>query len=273
MNYREIVSRLRKISPYECEREARLLLESLTGASSAYILCNPDQNIDCPELEDAIRRREAHEPIQYILGKWDFYRQTYRVNENCLIPRQDTEILVEAAIERLPKGAFFADLCTGSGCIAVSVLAERSDTSAIMVDKFEKTLALAKENAELNGVANRVKPILSDILSDDEPAEAPLFDAILSNPPYIRPEIIEQLSDEVKKEPYAALCGGDDGLLFYTGILSRYSHRVKKGGFMLLEIGYDQARDVARIASEKGYKCTIIKDYGGNDRVALIQGF
>lgn len=273
MNYNELLFRLSKISPDEYGFEAKLLLEAFTDIKYSYIIAHKDESIYSKELEEALMRRENREPIQYIIGKWDFYRQSYLVNESCLIPRSDTEILVEKAIELMPKKACFLDLCTGSGCIAVSVLAECADTTAILVDKFDSTLSLAKENAELNGVCDRADFLNIDILNDNDILEQHKFDAVLSNPPYIRPEIIEGLSEEVKHEPYAALYGGDDGLLFYRRILSYYSRYVKKGGFMLLEIGYDQAFDVSNIAKENGYSCEIIKDYGSNDRVALIKGF
>ena len=218
-----------------------------------------------------MQKREKHVPLQYIIGKWEFYRQIYIVDENCLIPRSDTEILVEKVIELLPPSAFFVDLCTGSGCIAVSILDERKDTTAIMVDKFEKTLELAQKNANLNGVDGRVKAMLFDVLSEENKLLGMKFDAIISNPPYIRPEVIEELSEEVKHEPYAALYGGDDGLIFYNKIVKDYSKFLKKDGIMLFEIGYDQADDLNRIANENGFSCEIFKDYGGNDRVALLR--
>lgn len=271
MNYNDLTKRLELISPDEFEYEARVLAESFCDKKIAYILAHRDEEIDCDALIEALERREAREPLQYIVGKWDFFRQTYFVDENCLIPRADTEILVEKAIELLPTDAHFADLCTGSGCIAISTLCERRDTSAVMVDKFEKTLALAIKNAEVNGVLERVKPMLFDVLTDGNALDGREFDAILSNPPYIRPEVIETLSPEVKKEPYAALYGGDDGLIFYRKIVADYSKFLKKDGFFLFEIGYDQANDLCAIAAEHGFTCEIIKDYAQNNRVAIMR--
>lgn len=274
MNYCQLLSRLEQIPECEYEIEARLLIETFTNIKFSYATSHRSEELPLSDaLEVALKRRESREPIQYILGKWDFYRQTYKVNENCLIPRSDTEILVERAIEMMPSGAHFLDLCTGSGCIAISVLAEREDTSAVMVDKYSDTLALAAENAVSNGVSDRARLIEADILEDSAELDSMTFDAILSNPPYIRPEVIEGLSEEVKHEPYAALWGGDDGLIFYNRILSHYSRCVRRGGYMLLEIGYDQGEAVSAIAHGLGHSCDIIKDYGGNDRVALIKGF
>ena len=232
---------------------------------------NKEEEIINDELEIALQKREKHFPLQYIIGQWDFYRQTYIVDENCLIPRSDTEILVEKAIELLPRGAHFLDLCTGSGCIAISTLAEREDTSAVMVDKYPKTLELACKNATLNGVEKRVEAKLFDVLLEENSLSGFEFDAILSNPPYIRPEVIEELTLEVKHEPYVALYGGEDGLIFYNKIIKDYSKFLKKDGFMIFEIGFDQANDLKRISGEHGFSCEIFKDYGGNDRVALLR--
>lgn len=271
MKYRDIISKLMIVSPDEYEYEARVLIEHFTKKRISYFLINKDEEIVSPTLEDALAKREKHIPLQYIIGKWEFYRQMYIVNENCLIPRSDTEILVEKTIELLPSNAHFIDLCTGSGCIAISTLAERKDTTAIMVDKYPKTLEIATENAILNGVDKRCAPMLFDVLNEENKLSGKEFDAILSNPPYIRPEVIEKLSEEVKHEPYVALYGGDDGLIFYNKIVKDYSVFLKKEGFILFEIGYDQAEDLKRIADENGFSCEIFKDYGGNDRVALLK--
>mgnify|MGYP003292689056 CR=1 FL=1 len=271
MKYRDIISKLMIVSPDEYEYEARVLIEHFTKKRISYFLINKDEEIVSPTLEAALAKREKHIPLQYIIGKWEFYRQMYIVNENCLIPRSDTEILVEKAIELLPSNAHFIDLCTGSGCIAISTLAERKDTTAIMVDKYPKTLEIATENAILNGVDKRCAPMLFDVLNEENKLSGKEFDAILSNPPYIRPEVIEKLSEEVKHEPYVALYGGDDGLIFYNKIVKDYSVFLKKEGFILFEIGYDQAEDLKRIADENGFSCEIFKDYGGNDRVALLK--
>lgn len=271
MTYNDILKRLSIISPSEYEFEARILVESFTNYKISYIISHPDEEIVSDELALALEKREQRTPLQYIVGNWDFYRQTYVVNENCLIPRADTEILVEKAIELLQSNASFIDLCTGSGCIAISTLAERTDTSAIMVDKFPQTLELAIKNAFLNGVDKRAKPLLFDVLSDEKELDGMSFDAILSNPPYIRTDVIETLSEEVKHEPRAALDGGEDGLIFYNKIVRDYSKFLKKDGFFLFEIGFDQGEDLNRIAEKNGLCCEIFRDYGGKDRVALLK--
>ncbi len=248
--------------------EAARLLEHFAEASQATLTLEPDRDYHSPALTEAISRRLAHEPLQYLLGEWDFYRQRYLVSPHCLIPRPDTERLVEEAIRLLPPGARFADLCTGSGCIAISVLAERPDTSALAMEKFPETMELAKANAARNRVDARFTPCLSDLLTPDASLPAPPYDAILSNPPYIPASVVDTLSPEVQREPRAALDGGLDGLDFYRVLLSRFAKHLTPTGFFLLEIGYDQAERVSRLAEEAGFsRVRVIRDYGGNDRV------
>ena len=220
-------------------------------------------------LEDAVRRRCAHYPLQYILGEWCFWRECYEVNEHCLVPRPDTEHLVEQAVGRLPQNAQFLDLCTGSGCVAISTLCSRPDPRAVAVDLFPETLALAERNAVRNGARERFTPWLCDVLKGGE-CEGQ-FDAILSNPPYVRAEAMKELSTEVRHEPSAALWGGEDGMDFYRAILGKWRKHLKKDGFFLFEIGYDQADEIKALAAEHGFSATIFRDYGGNDRVAYLK--
>ena len=225
---------------------------------------------------EVVKKRCTHYPLQYLLGEWAFYRETYEVSPDCLIPRSDTEILVEKAIGMLPNGARFLDLCTGSGCIAVSVAANRPDTNAVAVDLFPNTAALAARNAARNGVAERCHVMLSDVLQG--PSEKILemcqngagFSAILSNPPYILDEVVPTLQAEVGYEPAAALCGGADGLDFYRAILDKWRSVLQPDGFFLFEIGYDQGEALRLLASERGFSATVWRDYGGNDRVVRV---
>ena len=184
MTYGEICTVLRNAGVENAEWDALLLLEHFSGADRSRVLFTPEQDYRSDELFSAIQKRAQRVPLQYLLGEWAFYRQTYEVSPDCLIPRPDTELLVEEAVRTLPQGAFFADLCTGSGCIAVSVLAERSDTRAVAVDLSAAALAVAKRNASRNGVSNRFFGVRADVL---RPAQAlfrifPKPAAILSNP-------------------------------------------------------------------------------------------
>ncbi len=246
-----------------------MLLEKFCGISSAALPLIDGQDFDEPELISAVSCRSKRYPLQYILGEWYFFGEKYIVNENCLVPRPDTEILVEKAISELPENAIFADLCTGSGCIAISVLAHRKDCRAFAVELFESTLDIAIKNAELNGVSDRFTPVLADVLKPIK-LDVPI-DAIVSNPPYIPTEVVKGLEDEVQMEPKAALDGGVDGLDFYRAILKNHLHLLKKDGFAAFEIGYDQGASLKSLALEHSMSAHIIPDYGGNDRVAFLK--
>lgn len=270
MTYRQLCQKLQNAKIDDAEWDALCLMEHFCAVLPSLLRTEPDRDFENAELDAAVLRRLSHEPLQYILGEWDFYRQKYEVGPDCLIPRADTEILVETAIRILPQGAHFADLCTGSGCIAVSTLAERPDTTAVALEKFPATLSLAKRNAAKNGVGSRFCGMLFDVLSP-LPFEASCFDAILSNPPYIPTKDIAALSPEVHAEPSVALDGGEDGLLFYRAILKNDTPLLKKDGFFLFEIGYSQADDLISLAKEQNFAHVhVIRDLGGRDRVVYI---
>ena len=272
MTYRELCARLRACHIESADWDAACLIGHFCGADVLSLRADPDKNYPSPALEAAVLRREGREPLQYIIGEWDFYRQTYTVTPDCLIPRPDTELLVEEAVKRLPRGAYFADLCTGSGCIAISTLAERPDTRATALEKFPATLSLAMQNAEKNGVADRFKGVVCDVL-ENPPYPDSCFDAILSNPPYIATHVLDSLSPEVHAEPQAALDGGADGLLFYRAILTNWARTLKKDGFILFEIGYDQGDALTSLAKEFGFDATVRRDLGGCDRVVYLKFF
>lgn len=265
----DVERRLRAVGIENAACEALWLSEHFTKLSELRLRAG--EVFENAALEEAIERRCGRYPLQYLLGEWPFYRQTYRVTPDALIPRSDTEVLVAEAIRRLPKGAHFADLCTGSGCIAISVLAERPDTTAVAVDKFEATLALARENAVRNRVSERLTPLLCDLLRPDLQIPLDPFDAVLCNPPYIRSEVIRTLEPELSAEPRAALDGGEDGLIFYRTLLSAASFRIKPNGFFLFEIGYDQADALRALGQEHGFAhIEIGRDLSGNDRTVLL---
>ena len=270
MTYRELVGALAAFGIEASEWEAQLLLSHFFSVDRSSLLAFPDRSYEGKGLQEALARRCQREPLQYILGRWDFYRQSYEVSPDCLIPRSDTEILVEEAIKILPPNAVFADLCTGSGCIAISVLAERPDTVAYAADKFERTLALAMRNAEANNVKKRFTPLCLDLLKEALP-KGILVDAVLCNPPYIPSKEIPALSPEVQCEPHAALDGGDDGLTFYRVLLQTMRPHLKENGFFLFEIGYDQGAALLSLGREHGFSTArILRDFGGNDRVVYL---
>ncbi len=268
MNRREITALFHRHGIADAETEARLLLSHFGGISPSALYANPDFSLDTPAFTEAVSRRLAHEPLAYIIGYAPFCNETYRVTPDCLIPRFDTERLVELACERLPKDAHFADLCTGSGCVSISTLCRRADTTAEGYELSPAALALSIENAARNGVSSRVVYHAADLLRDPLPERR--FDAILSNPPYIAENELAALSPEVQNEPRLALDGGRDGMLFYRRFLAAYEGALKAGGFFLFEIGYRQDADIGRLAEELGYTVTVHRDYGGNPRVAEL---
>ncbi len=272
MTYRELCEALSRAGCDDAQWDALLLLERFCGIDRADVRMDPQRQYGGDALENAVQRRLAHEPLQYILGEWEFYKQRYEVSPDCLIPRQDTEVLVEEAIRLIPKDGFFADLCTGSGCIAVSTLAERPDLRALAVDLSEGALALAVRNAAQNGVSDRFRAEIGDVLhlSGDLLKRYPRPNAILSNPPYIRTDVLETLSDEVQKEPRMALDGGKDGVLFYRALVSLAAEWLSPDGFCLFEIGFDQGEEIVEIAREGGFQCAVKKDLCGMDRVAYL---
>lgn len=223
----------------------------------------PDES----DFSSVLARYRAGEPLAYLLGEQYFWRYRFTVTPDVLIPRPDTERLVETALSVLPKNGRFADLCTGSGAIVLSVAADRPDLTADALDVSNAALAVAKCNADALGVTDRVRFFGADLFTDD-PLEG-LYDAILSNPPYIPAADIAEYPSLVY-EPQIALDGGADGLDFYRAILARFAHHLKEGGCFLFEIGYDQGEQICALGSECGFDCTVTKDYGGNDRVAKL---
>ncbi len=238
------------IVPSISEKDLRLLREKFPEA-------------DC--FSKALKRLADHEPLAYILGEWYFYDEVYKVSPHCLIPRPETEHLVDELIKKLPPNGCFADLCTGSGCIAISVLAHRKDCTAVAVDISEKTLDIAKKNAVANKVIDRVEFVQGDILHGNV-LKNRTFHIIVSNPPYIRSGVIETLEPEVLCEPRIALDGGKDGLDFYHILITEYTKNIKQSGYLICEIGYDQGDKLKEICP-----CAIKKDYSGNDRVMLLK--
>ncbi len=263
MKISEIEQRLDAAGISEAKYEARLLASHFEGIPVSQLIIE-DPELTNVELAYAVERREKREPLQYIIGGVDFYREHYKVSPDCLIPRSDTEILVDYAVKNLPKNAIFADLCTGSGCIAVSVLANRPDLSALAFDISENALKIARENAEINGVTARVEFFAQNLLL--EAADIGNAEYILSNPPYIPADVIRGLDAELFFEPKIALDGGEDGLVFYRRMLTDYPC-VKA---FIFEIGYDQAAEITALAEQNGRRAEIIKDFSQNDRLAVL---
>lgn len=249
--------------------EAEQLLQQATGADRLSLVTSPETAVTEAQAQRVARlaeRRISGEPLQYLLGEWEFYGFPFKVGEGVLIPRQDTETLVEFAQQHLTSDALCADLCAGSGCIGIS-LARLTGCLVHSYELSDKALGYLRENTSLNGVAERVTLINADVLSAQTAADAPEYDAILSNPPYLTAEDMRQLQREVTFEPEMALFGGEDGLDFYRGILRLWGSRLKKGGLFAVEIGAAQAEAVSRIFAENGIEPHVVQDYCSNDRV------
>lgn len=224
---------------------------------------------DDPEsAKSALARLAEGEPAAYIIGEWYFWRHTFKLNKDCLIPRPDTECVVETAIRDIPKSSVFVDFCTGSGCIALSILYDRPDLRAIAFDISEKALEAASENARLLGLSDRITFLKCDLLTED-PLDELVFSAIISNPPYIRSSVIDNYP-RLGAEPIVALDGGEDGLVFYRRFVRDFAKNLDSDGKFIFEIGFDQRADIVKLAENNGFSCKVIKDYGSNDRVAVL---
>ena len=223
---------------------------------------------DQEKMRQAEQRLAAHEPIAYIVGETVFYDETYKVNPAVLIPRPDTERVVEKVLKYLPRGGRLLDLCCGSGCIAISSLCHSAETTAVLLDISREALDIAKENANLNRVLERCSFICADLFK--RPELDGQFDVIVSNPPYVATEVIETLEEECHKEPYIAFDGGRDGGDFYRLLLAYSPRYLKENGKLIFEIGYDQREMMEILAEQHGFGLEIYKDYGGNDRVAVF---
>lgn len=208
-------------------------------------------------------------PLQYILGEWDFYGLTFKVGEGVLIPRADTEISVETALELLKDTncPVIADFCAGSGAISLAIAANLSDCRVYAVELFDEAYRYLEENIDALDNNHRVTAIKADVLNDINGDMFGVLDMIVSNPPYITGDEMKELSDEVKHEPHTALFGGDDGLLFYRSISHTAKNILKPGGWLVFEAGWKQAQDIMEIMRRNGFTdISAAKDMGGIDR-------
>lgn len=271
--YRQLRESLASVCGEGAAYEARELLSALTGEPFPMLLASrAELSADMvAQAENAVSRRQNGEPLAYILGFAYFYGLRFLVSPACLIPQADTEIVTEKAIARLKNGARFADICTGSGCIALSMLHETVGTEAYAYDLSEGALDMARKNADALGLSSRFHAKQADVFAEDFLEADGVFDLIVSNPPYIQTAVIETLESDVLAEPHMALDGGEDGLDFYRRLLDVCPAHIKKGGALLLEIGYDQKEALAALCSERALACEFFRDFGGNDRVCLVR--
>ena len=255
----------------ESRAKCRILLSNILNVSKEYLIIHDNEILDNKKemkYKEYLVRLAGNEPIQYIIKKQEFMKMNFYVDENVLIPQPDTEILVEEVIDKFKNNKEklkILDLCTGSGCIAVSIAKNIKNVEVFASDISYKALEIAKLNAKENHV--KINFIESDlfenILEND-------FDIIISNPPYIETKIVETLEEEVKKEPILALDGGKDGLDFYRKIILQANQYLKENGILALEIGYNQKEEVIKLLEKQNYKEIYCKkDLAGNDRVII----
>ena len=292
---------LKAVNNKSASNDARVILSNVLNCSKIFLIANYDYQLTEDEeakFAELIELRAKGVPLQYITGKQEFMSLQFKVNSNVLIPRQETEILVETIIDYIKnkRGILkernavskkntnsgnkadsvsinrsddisILEIGTGSGCIAVSLAYYIQDCFITATDISEDAIQTARLNASLNGVKEKIDFVVSDLF---ENVGNKKFDAIVSNPPYIAKKDIESLDVEVKKyEPIIALDGGIDGLDFYRAIIQKAPDYLKEDGILVFEIGYNQARDVACLMERDFSNIRIIKDLDKNDRVVI----
>ena len=250
--------------------DAWLLLEMVAKIDRSFYFTHTNEEVEpevLTEYERVLEKRAEHVPLQYITGEQEFMGMTFKVNSNVLIPRQDTETLVEETLKVIEPQMEVLDLCTGSGCVLLSILKNAPTVRGTGSDISKQALLVAKENAKLHDLeADWVRGNLFDNVSGT-------FDVIVSNPPYIAQAEIPGLMPEVAQfEPIQALDGGADGLDFYRKITEEAPKYLKENGYLFFEIGCEQGQEVQRLMREEGFAdVAVIKDLAGNDRVVKGQ--
>lgn len=257
---------------------ARSLLSYVSGKTNEQILSDRETYASeevCKQMETAVSRIIAGEPLAYVLGEWSFYGLTFHIDKNVLIPRDDTCAVTQLAIKRglyLEQDPRILDLCTGSGCIGIAVANRVKDARMTLADISEEALTVAKKNVDRHQLSGRVSCVRVDALAAP-PEFLGKYDMIISNPPYITTREMEELDRSVKDhEPHLALHGGEDGLDFYRSIAENYTAILKEGGYMCLEYDPSQGDDICCILENHGYTILErVRDYNDRERALLAQ--
>lgn len=267
--YKNTVLRFKENGIPEPENDTRIMMEYILGITRNDLLVHGDRDVTdkLDDYNNAIMRRCTREPLQYIIGTANFMGLDFKVSPAVLVPRADTEILVEEILKDIHSGSKILDMCTGSGCILISLLNYSNECSGIGVDLSADALEIAGENAQTLIPDKEYCFINSDLFEGLDHNDR--FDIIVSNPPYIASAVIEGLMPEVKDhEPRMALDGTEDGLFFYRQIVEKADIFLKAGGMLAFEIGYDQGEAVKQMMLDRGYnEVEIVKDYSDMDRV------
>lgn len=266
------ITQLKQNNIEDSNLKARMLLANILEKPKEYFIAHDNEDIDETEFFIKIKMLINKIPIQYIINNQEFMKLNFYVDENVLIPQPDTEILVEEVIKlaKEKENLEILDLCTGSGCIGISLAKYTKKSRVIAIDISNKAIQIAKLNAEKNLVHKQIKFMESNMFENIEEYK---FDFIVSNPPYIETKVIEELSEEVRKEPKIALDGGEDGLNFYKEIANNAYKYLKKDGYLCLEIGYNQKDNVIKLLNKIGEYKEIYskKDLSGNDRIIVAK--
>lgn len=269
---KRLLSLLEHADPDCAAFEANQILHWALGDKAAIL--SPEEETDREESQkaiDAAVRRAKGEPLQYIFGEWEFYGLPFKVGEGVLIPRPETEILVEAVLSEINPDSKVIDLCSGSGCIPVAVW-KKTGAECFGVELSDSALEYFSINIELNEAENSVKALKGDVLAPSAELLEQLpdkCDIITANPPYLTAEEMENLQTEVRHEPDIALFGGADGLDFYRSIFGIWKGRLKKDGIFAVEVGDGQAKAVMEIMGKEGFECRTALDYGRAERVII----
>ncbi|HEX2269743.1 MAG TPA: peptide chain release factor N(5)-glutamine methyltransferase [Pyrinomonadaceae bacterium] len=270
---REATLPLREAGVPEARREAGSLLSSVIGRDRTFLISHaedPVEDQDLVRFREAVARRAAGEPLQYITGVQDFFGRQFRVTPDTLIPRPETDLLVEAALEVIAdaQAPMICDVGTGSGCIAVTLLCERTDARAVAADISEAALAVAAENARRHGVSDRIVFEVSDCFESIDAK----FDLIVSNPPYVSADALPGLQREVRDhEPLIALSPGADGLSVIRRLLDESPAFLNKFGHLIMEIGFDQSDKVQELIDLNVWRLREIRpDLQGIPRIVVL---
>lgn len=259
----EITSVLEKNNVFDSSYEAAEIIKEICKAHPSLVMDISEK--DALKIREITEKRAEGYPLQYIFGKWEFYGYEFFVGEGVLIPRPETELLVDIARKELNKNSIVLDLCSGSGCIPISI-AKETGSKAYSVELYEKAFVYLKKNIAHNEAD--VTAVMGDALNNTH-FKPILFDAIFSNPPYLTRTEMNELQREVKYEPETALFGGEDGLFFYKKIFFLWKERLKKNGFFAVEVGDGQAEAVSALMVAEGLKTEIVPDLQGIGRVVV----
>ncbi len=266
--YDELVGYLRSRSIPDAAFDVRCMCEQVTGRRLEQLMTEGIPTEDENPLRNMAQRRAFGEPLQYILGEWEFYGMRMFVGRGVLIPRPDTETLVDLVLREY-KGSpslRIADLCTGSGCIALALQKHLPDANVTGIELSGEAISYARRNAAEHGLP--VTLVQADVLDPGTAAGFAELDVLVSNPPYLTDEEMQHLQEEIRSEPETALAGGRDGLDFYRRITALWKHALRPGGRIAYETGEQQGADVSRILAENGLtEIRVVKDLAGHDRV------